>query len=183
MTVFFTSDLHFGHEKEFLFGPRGFDSVSSHASGIIQNWNSVVTEEDDVYVLGDMMLNDDDFGIACIKALKGKIHIIVGNHDSAKRIEKYEEIHNVVSVSFADRVKINGFTFFLSHYPTITSNSDEDKPIKARVINLCGHTHTKDRFADMDKGFIYHVELDAHNNTPVTAEEIIKDIKKWVEKH
>ena len=65
----------------------------------------------------------------------------------------------------------------MSHYPTITSNHDYNKPLNKRLINLCGHTHTKDKFADWDKGIIYHVELDAHNNTPVNIEEIIKDIE------
>jgi len=76
-------------------------------------------------------------------------------------------------------IKINGYHFYLSHYPTITSNYDDDKPLNRRVISLCGHSHTNNRFQDMDKGLIYHVELDAHNNYPVDVETIIKDIKAY----
>ena len=68
------------------------------------------------------------------------------------------------------------YTFFLSHYPSLTANYDEDKSQHERVINLCGHTHTTDRFNDWDLGLIYHVELDAHDNKPVTIDEIISDI-------
>ena len=45
------------------------------------------------------------------------------------------------------------------------------------MIDLCGHTHTDDRFADFDNGLIYHVELDAHDNRPVRIDQIIEDIK------
>ena len=72
-------------------------------------------------------------------------------------------------------------SIYLSHFPTITSNYDIDKPLKARILNLCGHSHTKDPFADWDKGLIYHVELDAHNNKPVALEDIMKDIRKRLE--
>ena len=40
--IWFTSDPHFGHQKEFLWGPRGFNSSLEHDEAIIQNWNSVV---------------------------------------------------------------------------------------------------------------------------------------------
>ena len=44
------------------------------------------------------------------------------------------------------------------------------------MINLCGHSHTKDRYADINKGLIYHVEVDAHDNTPVSLEQVIQDM-------
>lgn len=138
--------------------------------------------EDDVYVLGDLMLGNNEEGIKKIKQLKGKLHIILGNHDSDARIELYKQCYNVVEVELAKRIKINEYHFYLNHYPTITSNFDIDKPLKNRVISLCGHTHTKNRFEDIDKGLIYHCELDAHNCTPISFEEIIEDIKKEVKK-
>ena len=53
------------------------------------------------------------------------------------------------------------------------------KPLKKKLINLCGHTHTDNKFKDMDKGLIYHVELDAHNNKPVLLDDIIDDLKNY----
>ena len=37
--IWFTSDLHFCHDKEFLYKPRGFNSIEEHDTAIIQNWN------------------------------------------------------------------------------------------------------------------------------------------------
>ena len=64
--IWFTSDIHFGHQKEFLWGPRGFESSLEHDEAIIRNWNSVVDYDDDIYVLGDLMLGDNDYDIKCI---------------------------------------------------------------------------------------------------------------------
>ncbi len=144
---------------------------------IVKNWNSVVDPGDDVYLLGDVMLNDNARGIQILKSLKGDIHIVCGNHDSNERIKLYESCWNVVEVEMAIRLKYNKYHFFLSHYPTLCENHDDGKELKKRTINLCGHTHTKDPFADWDKGLIYHVELDAHNNYPVLIDDIIEDIK------
>ena len=54
--IFLTSDLHFGHNKEFIYKVRGFNSIEEMNEAIIERWNSVVNNDDDVYVLGDLML-------------------------------------------------------------------------------------------------------------------------------
>lgn len=180
--IYFTSDLHLNHNKDFLYKPRGFDNVWDMNRAIVENWNSVVNPDDDVFVLGDLMLGGDAFtqdSLNLIKSLKGRIHIILGNHDTDNRIELYyKDLYNVVSISFAERLKYNGYTFFLCHFPVLCSNVD-DKGLKHRTICLCGHAHTKDRFVDMNKGYIYHVELDAHDMKPVSIEEIIEDISNF----
>ena len=175
--IWFVSDTHFCHEKEFLWRPRGFNSQYEMNEAIVKNWNSVVSPEDDVYLLGDVMLNDNAEGIKLLKSLKGDIHIVCGNHDTNERIKLYESCWNVVEVEMAIRLKYKKYHFFLSHYPTLCGNYDDGKELKKHMINLCGHTHTKDPFADWDKGLIYHVELDAHNNYPVLIDDIIEDIK------
>lgn len=35
--IYLTSDLHFGHNKEFLYKPRGFNSIEAHDEQIIKN--------------------------------------------------------------------------------------------------------------------------------------------------
>ena len=65
---------------------------------IIQRHNKLVNWDDDVYTLGDCMLNDNDEGRRCIAQLNGQIHVIRGNHDGDSRIEIYRGLHNVVEV-------------------------------------------------------------------------------------
>ena len=180
MAIYFLSDPHFCHARDFIYSPRGFHSASDMNSAIIKNWNSVVKSNDDVYLLGDIMLNNNDEGLKCLKSLKGKIHIILGNHDTLARIKLYESCYNVVEVVAAKYLEVDGFHFFLSHYPCLCANGDEHKPLEKRVISICGHTHTKDKFSDMGEGLIYHVDCDAHNCTPVSFDEIINDIQSYI---
>ena len=175
--IWITSDLHLGHQKNFLWSPRGFQSIKEHDETIIENWEDLVGWTDDVYILGDLMLNDNENGIKIIKNLPGNLHIILGNHDTDARIELYRSCWNVKEVTYAKPLKYNGYHFFLTHYPTLTSNLDDDKSLKKRTINLCGHSHVLDPFADWDKGIIYHVELDAHQNKPILIDDIIEQIK------
>lgn len=178
--IWLTSDLHFGHNRDFLWGPRGFSSVQEHDNKIIENWNELIHYDDEVYILGDLMLNDNENGIKIIKHLPGNLHIILGNHDTNSRYELYRSCWNVKEIGYAMPLKYNGYIFYLSHYPTLCGNSDDDKPLKSRVINLCGHVHTKDPFADWDKGLIFHVELDTNNNKPWLLDDIIKEIKEKI---
>jgi calcineurin-like phosphoesterase family protein len=178
--IYVTSDLHFNHDKFFLYAPRDFKSVEEMNKYIVNRWNDTITDEDDVYILGDLMLNDNDTGMELLRSLNGKLHIIYGNHDTPTRQELYNELENVVEAGYATAFKYRHYNFYLSHYPTLCSNYDIDKPLKARVINLCGHTHTEDKFADMDKGLIYHCEMDAHNCCPVLLDDIIWDIKQYL---
>lgn len=172
----FVSDTHFGHQKEFLWGPRGFKSSLEHDEAIIHNWNSVVDYDDDVYVLGDFMLGDNDYGIKCINRLAGKIHLILGNHDTENRAILYEDCPNIVEICNAKKIKIGKNYFWLCHYPTITANYDDDKPWAKHLINIYGHTHQQTKFYD-DNPYMYCVCLDAHNNYPVSLEQILEDIK------
>ena len=177
--IWFTSDLHFGHNREFIYGPRGFQTVWDMDRTIVENWNRMVEPEDDVYVLGDLMLGDNEYGRSMIIQLKGNIHIILGNHDTEARQEIYKELPNVVEVCYATQIKIEGWNFYLSHYPAMTCNLEKEFS-KHCLLNLYGHTHQKDNFYN-GLPFCYHVGLDSHNNQLVSFEQVIEDIKKEVE--
>lgn len=178
--IYISSDLHFGHDKPFLYEPRGFNNIEEHDRAIIKNWNSIVEWDDEVIVLGDIMLNDNINGRKCWNQLNGHKTVVLGNHDSNARVEILEQAPRTEILGYGAPYKYKNYQFFLSHYPCLVSNYDADKPLKTRVINLCGHCHTKDRWKDFDKGLIYHCELDAHNNYPIALDKIIEEIKEKV---
>ena len=172
--IYFTSDLHFCHDKPFLYTPRGFSNIDDHDETIIKNWNSIIADEDDVYLLGDLMLNDTEKGLEYIKQLKGKIHIIIGNHDTNTRIALYKTLANVVEVVYATQIEYKNRKFYLSHYP-MYANVRETLRYPTQVLySLHGHTHQNTNFFN-DMFFIYHVGLDSHNNCPVSIEQVIED--------
>jgi calcineurin-like phosphoesterase family protein len=177
--IWFTSDTHFGHNREFIYKPRGFDNIWEHDKTIMENWNKVVQPEDDVYHLGDIMLGDNIYGLSCLKNLKGNIHIIKGNHDTNTRMNLYKDCWNVVEISEGQWFKYGKYNFYLNHFPTITSNLEKSSSLKEHLINLYGHTHQQSNFYN-DIPFLYHVGLDSHNNTPVHIDTVIEDIKEKV---
>lgn len=56
MEIYFTSDLHLGHDNIIRFCNRPFSSVEEMNDRIIQNYNSIVHKNDLVYILGDFNL-------------------------------------------------------------------------------------------------------------------------------
>ena len=171
--IWLTSDTHFCHKKDFLWGPRGFTSSDEHDAVIIDEWNKLVDPMDEVYHLGDWFLNDDETGLARLSMLNGIVHLIAGNHDTDNRIHTIQRnINTFYYLGYSYRLRYKGYSFYLSHYPTLTANYD-DKGLKHSTINLCGHSHTKDPFFDWDKGTIFHVELDTNNNKPWLLDDII----------
>ena len=74
MAIFVVSDLHLGHSKDFIYGARGFENVEDMNEAIIRKWNEVVDEEDDVYVLGDLVMGPEA-NLQMLRRLKGRLHI------------------------------------------------------------------------------------------------------------
>lgn len=93
---------------------------------IIKNFNSVVTDDDDLYLLGDLIMSDVMEGFDFLKELKGKLHIILGNHDGITKIALYETLPNVIKIVYATQIKYKKATFYLSHYPTMCANDIDD---------------------------------------------------------
>jgi len=57
MQTFFTSDTHFDDEFAIRYFNRPFKSVDKMNGEIVEKWNSIVTENDTVYHLGDLTLS------------------------------------------------------------------------------------------------------------------------------
>lgn len=178
--IYFSSDLHFCHDREFIYKPRGFNSVDEMNEAIVERFNSVLTEEDTLYLLGDEMLNDNEKGLEYLSKINAKLVFIIGNHDTDSRINLYKTLSNASGeILFATRLKYGKYHFYLSHYPTITSNLEKES-LKECMINLYGHTHQQTNFYN-DMPFMYHVGVDSHNCYPISIEQIIEDCKAKVE--
>ena len=177
--IYLTSDLHFNHDRGFIYEPRGFSCIEDMNKAIIELWNSVVKATDDVYLLGDVMLGDYAAGAECVKQLNGRIHVVIGNHDTDNRVELYKTFPNVVEVAQAIKIKYNGYHFFMTHYPCFSGNLHHDS-LKKTTCNLFGHTHSKELFYQ-DIPFMYNVAVDAHNCAPVSLDKIIEEMEEKVE--
>ena len=178
--VWVTSDLHLGHDKSFIWEARGFDSVQEMNQTIIKNLQKVITKPtDELYICGDVTLGEINRGL--LWQIPGRVHIILGNHDTDTRARVYKDLG--WSVSFGERIKYIDSTkkeqmsFLLTHYPTLTANS-KDK-ISQWVINISGHTHSSQKWIP-DYPFIYNVACDANNCSPVALSTIVNFMKEKI---
>lgn len=133
MPAFFTADLHLGHHQVLDHCARPFRSIEEHDRGLVDRWNNRVTDADDVFVLGDFALGATTRELRRLFGeLRGRKHLVVGNHDSAK----------VQALPWASppreilRVTVERQQLFLSHYPTRAWPG-----IFGGTIHLHGHTH------------------------------------------
>lgn len=181
--IYFTSDPHLGHTKNFLWEPRGFNSSEEHDAAFVNMWNTIVKPDDEVYILGDLVVGDLERGYSELQQLSPcKVHIILGNHDSETKIARYQDIFgsNLCTLSYADVIKWHKHIIYLSHYPTMTGNFDDEKPFKTHVLNFHGHTHSQTPFYN-DSPLCLNVGLDAHKRL-LTIEEAIEMCREFYEK-
>lgn len=171
--IWLTSDLHFGHDREFVWRARGYQNVEEMNQEQIRKFNSVVNPEDEVWILGDLMLGDTEKGIECLKQLKGNIHICLGNHDTPTREKLYRELG--YDVQLAARFKYKKLNFWLAHFPTDGTNLNVEN-LWETTICLYGHTHQASNFY-RGNPYMYHVGVDSHGGYPVSIDSVISDIK------
>lgn len=117
MTIFFTADTHYGHYNVIKYSNRPFKDCIEMDSAMIEAWNSRVGSEDTVYHLGDFSFRRTEYTTDIIRALNGKIHLILGNHDRKMR----PEIRKLfASVNYYADLTIDNQFIVMSHYPMVT---------------------------------------------------------------
>lgn len=173
--IWFSSDLHFNHDKEFVWKERGFSSVTEMNEAIVERFNSTIDPEDTLYLLGDSMMGDLEAASIWFNKLTCKnIIMIYGNHDSNTRIKFYaNQPEKIKCLGWADIMTYKKKMFHLSHWPTAVVNDSKF------FWNLHGHTHSTEKFNEIP--CCYNVAVDAHNCYPVCLDTIIEDIFKKID--
>lgn len=127
--IFYTADLHF-HYKPFLPG-RPFASVEEMDEAMIRLWNETVTDEDTVYVVGDVGYNGGYVPGDALGRLQGRKHLIRGNHDTgfenASKLFDYFE-----TVTDFNEIDDGETHILLCHYPIL---------YRKRGYMIHGHLH------------------------------------------
>lgn len=131
--VFLCSDLHLGHKNILQYDNRSFDTIDLHDETILENWNSLISENDTVYFLGDWCFSLEK-GIWFAEKCKGKVFFLKGNHDRLlknKRLSgRFEWIKDYHELLFQDTV------ICLFHYELATWNQ-----CHRGAIHFFGHSH------------------------------------------
>lgn len=178
--VFFTSDLHFGHEKIIEHCGRPFSSVEEMDRIMIENWNRKVRKNDKVYIIGDIVWNKDRVGYY-MEQLSGKKYLIVGNHDTTwpKREENkkyFADILQYMEGSF------NGHRVTLCHYPMLEWAESRNDDRKHLGFHIHGHIHnriSKEYIPLFRKVNALNAGVDINGFSPVTFDELIENNNRF----
>ena len=177
MTLF-TSDLHFWHKNICKYCNRPYNTVEEMNQGIIDNWNSVVKDDDIVYLLGDMGFCGIEKLRSLISQLKGHIRLVQGNHDSDKVVNRLIEEGLIEGVATLCYITITGDEecpdqdLTLCHFPMIDWANKEKG---AWMIH--GHQHQLPNTPSCSYAH-WDVGLDKNQMTPISFEQLKINITK-----
>jgi calcineurin-like phosphoesterase family protein len=133
MTVYFTSDHHFGHSGARSLYRRPFASVPEMDRQMIDRWNLAVKPEDEIWHLGDFAVRQSAEHVASLlRELHGRKHLVVGNNDDAAvtGCDAWESVQTYAELT------VEGMSLVLCHYPFRTWRN-----MGKGAINLHGHSH------------------------------------------
>ena len=174
---YYIADTHFGHKNIIRFCNRPFKDVQEMQRVLINNWNQVVNDNDDVYIVGDMFFKIvKDEVTTILKLLKGRKHLILGNHDNSWISD---QILNEYFISCNNYLEIHDCKKFivLSHYPMLSYN----KQSGAYMIH--GHIHNDSLFDYwpilLKRPRVLNAGVDINNFKPVTLNELIENNQNY----
>jgi calcineurin-like phosphoesterase family protein len=153
---------------------RPFETLKEMNETLIKNWNSMVSDSDETYILGDFLFKGTgEQASAILQRLNGKKYLIKGNH------EKYLSSGNF-DVSLFEWVKdyhvldYKDARYILFHFPIL-----EWAHYHRKSAHLYGHVHNnKSHIPDSSVDFrvlgrrAINVGVDMNNFFPISAEEI-----------
>ncbi len=200
--IFLIADTHFGD----------FNSVSSrYDEYLINNWNSVVSDMDTVFILGDFISDDGDKIVKSrlnryCNLLKGKKFLLRGNHD-LYAVSMYRDygitiINSDYKIINAVKAEINGVKILFSHYPVeniykIIHPSDNfllnyEDPFKYHIdslnkifindkFDLNIHGHIHEKTKIFDK--LINISPDNINHTPVKLHNLLINYQALLNKN
>lgn len=147
--LFITSDLHFNHNREFVWKARGFSSVEEMNDKLISIINETVGPKGILLSLGDWCLNTDSTKYIDIweKLKVGQIWMIAGNHNNPhSKIYGYgscigETSHRhdcppITRYGHYLTFRFSSKFFVCFHFPQLVWDGQSDGS-----MHLCGHSH------------------------------------------
>jgi calcineurin-like phosphoesterase family protein len=187
--IYIASDIHLGHFNILKYCPERnvipYDGIReiTHADVsamnelIITNWNSIITTEDTVFILGDFLMGIVANSIPLIRRLNGSKILIRGNHDKtlSKLIKNdsslsdlFESVHDYYEYFHMHDGKNR--MICMSHFPMRHWHGQN-----AGSIMLHGHLHGSP--CDVP-GRIKDVGIDTNNLRPYLLDDVVAEMMK-----
>jgi calcineurin-like phosphoesterase family protein len=183
---FLTSDLHLGHVNIIEYCNRPYKDVPEMNADLVERWNSMVSPEDEVFIIGDLAMGRLDDSLVYVGLLNGTKHLVPGNHDRMFGCQGTKHAHAVqryVDAGIADVLDdqivlelIPSFHVVVNHFPYQGDSQDghEDRFQDRRPNDLGnrlvhGHCHGQWRRNNR----MIDVGVDAWGGYPVTFGDVV----------
>lgn len=183
--IFFTSDMHFGHEWIINFTNRPYRNEQEMDQSLIENWNKTVPDDGLVFVLGDIGYTSQERLIDIFRQLNGKKILIRGNHDEIYKEETlnsiFSETHDLLYIRINNNETSSHQDIVLCHYPMFDWEN-----IFEGSWQLFGHLHTRElpEFKTLKSKLFatqYDVGVDNNNLRPISFYEVKQIIEQQKE--
>ena len=170
---FYTSDLHFSHRNIIEYEKRPFPTTEEMDEYLIYKWNDKVGRKDEVFILGDFAFCNGRIANYLLDRLKGKKHLIIGNHDKYFLKDRDFDPSKFESISKYDTTHDNKRKICMFHYPIAVWDGQN-----YGSLHFYGHVHSNGEthhplLLDLGEN-AFNVGCDVHNYEPVTLDELLK---------
>lgn len=168
--VWFTSDWHLGHNKEFLYGPRNCSSRDEYVKYMIEMINSQAGPDDLIIHIGDMALTCTyEEMLEWLGAIKCKnIMTIIGNHDN-RVLRLRDDLNGIERDDVLAMMETKNIFNVLGQYcEMVIVEPQQDLGVKAihRNITLC---HFPLQIWNKSQHGAWHLCGHSHGSFPETS--------------
>lgn len=170
--IYYISDLHFGHRNVIGMDGRPFETIEEMDETLIRLWNERVTDEDDVYIVGDFAYRNGNTAVWYLRQLKGRKHLIIGNHDGntladTKAMAYFSAVEKML------KIEDNGRSVCLCHFPVAQWDGK-----RRGGYHVHGHLHIRrdevyEFMSRFDRALNAGCMLNGYR--PVTLEELMEN--------
>lgn len=143
--IWFSADLHFGHKNILKFNPdtRPWKSVHEMDEALIEQWNKDVSDDDLVFILGDLSFDNVTNTNIILNRLNGSKVLVIGNHDHANMKDlgfrnKFLMTRDVLNVNLISPLTNKPQKVVMFHFPVF-----EWDQMHRGAYHLHGHVHGK----------------------------------------
>lgn len=183
--LWLVSDEHYDHTNVIRFDDRPFKDVADMQQGMIERHNSVVSDDDEVWHIGDFSMSEKTVPFI-LPQLKGKHHLVMGNHDKChpchgKKFEAAKQRYHLYGFLGIYQELHNFHGFLVNHMPYVGQEDgahgtkfSQYRPIDKGQWLLCGHVHT----AWKTKDRMINVGVPQWNYTPISLDEVKEIVDK-----
>ena len=188
MGRWWTSDHHFGHANIIKYCARPFTDADAMNRAMVDRWNDVVDDGDEVWMLGDLVMGQLIVNLSAhVWRLKGRKILVPGNHDvcwphrkkGPTQVTAYFDLGGIARiVDSPEPVTLAGQRVQVNHFPYALDSRYDLKFTQYRPKDdggwlLHGHIHERWR----QNGRQINVGVDAWDFAPVSEDTLCEVIR------